>query len=267
MLDDVLLAELEVVVGRDVLLELLQGLSAQVAAVDQEQHAPGAGELDQAVAEDDGGEGLAGAGGHLDESARPVLAQRLLESRDRLRFGRPEIVDERRHLLDAGEEGAGSLAVIRGTIGGLQLRADIQPLGQSFGSVKAEHRSGAWLGVEAVGEAGFDAGRFVGERKRTVPRGQSIRQPFCVSLRLRLDTGERDAFFLRLDNTRGPSVYVEKIVGKTVARFQGKVSDRNAPIRQDVRVALIAHRPARLGEQAVDVFSGFIFGGRHFGYY
>ena len=58
-----------------------------------------------------------------------------------------------------------------------------------------------------------------------------------------------------------------KVVGKAVARFQGKVSDRNAPVRQDVRLALIAHGPTCLREQVVDVFSGFIFGGRHFGYY
>ena len=38
-LDDVLLGELEVVVGRDVLLEFLERLVAEVAAVDQEEHA------------------------------------------------------------------------------------------------------------------------------------------------------------------------------------------------------------------------------------
>ena len=50
-LDDVFLGELEVVVGRGVLLELLERLVAEVAAVDQEQHAPRAGEFDQAVDE------------------------------------------------------------------------------------------------------------------------------------------------------------------------------------------------------------------------
>ncbi len=50
-LDDVFLAELEVVVGRDVLLEFLEGLVGEVAAVDQEQDAPRAGELDQPVDE------------------------------------------------------------------------------------------------------------------------------------------------------------------------------------------------------------------------
>ena len=81
-LDDVLLGELEVVVGRGVLLELLEGLVAEVAAVHQEQDPPGAGELDQPVRKHDGEEGLAGAGGHLHQRAGPVLAQRLLDVGD-----------------------------------------------------------------------------------------------------------------------------------------------------------------------------------------
>ena len=73
-LDDILLAEFEVVVGRDVLLKFFESLSPQVAPIHQKEHAPGAGELDQAIAQDDGEERLAGAGRHLHERARPVLA-------------------------------------------------------------------------------------------------------------------------------------------------------------------------------------------------
>ena len=51
MLDVVELGELAPVVGRDVLLELVEGLPAEVAAVDEEEHPPGPGELDQAVDE------------------------------------------------------------------------------------------------------------------------------------------------------------------------------------------------------------------------
>ena len=69
MLDDVFLGELVVVHGRDELLELLEGLPAEVAAVHEEQDAARAGVLDEAVSEVDGGEGLARAGGHLDEGA------------------------------------------------------------------------------------------------------------------------------------------------------------------------------------------------------
>jgi hypothetical protein len=100
-LNDVLLAEFEVVVGRDVLLKLFQRLPCQVAPVDQKEHASGAGELEQAITQDNGEERLAGAGRHLHERPWPVLAQRLLDLHNRLRFGRPEIVDQRRHVLHA----------------------------------------------------------------------------------------------------------------------------------------------------------------------
>ena len=116
-----------VVVGRDVLLELFERLSAQVAAVHQEQHAPGAGELDQPVAEDDGGQVLPEPVAIWISARGRLSRKRLLEVHDRLRLGRPEIVDQRRHVLDAGEKGAGALAVIRGTIGGLQLRRRHSP--------------------------------------------------------------------------------------------------------------------------------------------
>ena len=64
--------------------------------------------------------------------------------------------------------------------------------------------------------------------------------------------------YLRLDDTN-----VEQIVRKAVAGFQSKVPDRHTAIRQDVNVALITHCPAGLGEQAIDIFPGFVFGGGH----
>src|SRR5437773_7073472 len=59
VLDVVKLGELAAVVGRDELLEFFQGLVAEVAAVDEEEDAARAGELDEAVNEVDGGVGLA----------------------------------------------------------------------------------------------------------------------------------------------------------------------------------------------------------------
>ena len=49
VLDVVKLGELAAVVGRDELLELLERLAPEVAAVHQEQHALRAGELDEPV--------------------------------------------------------------------------------------------------------------------------------------------------------------------------------------------------------------------------
>ena len=65
-LDGVERRELARVVRRREVGELVLGLLAEVAAVHEEQDALGAAELEQAVGGVDGGERLAGAGGHLD---------------------------------------------------------------------------------------------------------------------------------------------------------------------------------------------------------
>ena len=81
-LDVVEVGELAAVVGGGELLEFVDGLAAEVAAVDEEEDALGTGVLDEAVGLGDGGEGLAGAGGHLDEGARAVGGEGFLEAGD-----------------------------------------------------------------------------------------------------------------------------------------------------------------------------------------
>ena len=97
VLDVVKLGELAAVVGRDELLEFFQGLVAEVAAVDEEEDAARAGELDEAVNEVDGGVGLAAAGGHLDEGAAFVGGEGFLEVADGFDLRGPEI--GRGHLI------------------------------------------------------------------------------------------------------------------------------------------------------------------------
>ncbi len=91
MLDVVKLGELAAVVGRDELLEFFQGLVAEVAAVDEEEDAARAGELDEAVNEVDGGVSLATAGGHLDEGATLVGGEGFFEVADGFDLRRPQI--------------------------------------------------------------------------------------------------------------------------------------------------------------------------------
>jgi hypothetical protein len=69
------LGELARVVRRRVGHEFLVRLLAEVARVDQEQDALGPAELEQAIHRGDGGEGLAGAGGHVHQGAGLVLRQ------------------------------------------------------------------------------------------------------------------------------------------------------------------------------------------------
>src|SRR5207248_4072988 len=97
MLDAVKLGELAAVVGLDELLEFFQGLVAEVAAVDEEEDAARAGELDEAVNEVDGGVGLATAGGHLDKSAAFVGSEGFFKIADGFDLRGPEIA--LRHLI------------------------------------------------------------------------------------------------------------------------------------------------------------------------
>ena len=70
------------VVGRLEVGELVLGLFAEIAAVHQEEDALGVAELEQAIGDIDGGEGLARAGGHLNEGAWIGSAEGLFEVAD-----------------------------------------------------------------------------------------------------------------------------------------------------------------------------------------
>lgn len=79
-LDVVEVRKFAAVVGGGELLEFVNGRAAEVAVVDEEEDALGPGVLDEAVGLGDRGEGLAGAGGHLDERSRAVLGEGFLKA-------------------------------------------------------------------------------------------------------------------------------------------------------------------------------------------
>src|SRR5437870_13709782 len=112
VLDVVKLGELAAVVGRDELLEFFQGLVAEVAAIDEEEYATRASELDEAVNEVDGGEGLAAAGGHLDEGAAFVGGEGFLEIADGFDLRGPQI--RFRHLIRSQQVGKASVELCVG---------------------------------------------------------------------------------------------------------------------------------------------------------
>ena len=89
-LNDILLGELEIAVGRDVLLEFLQGLVAQVATVDEKQDPPGAAKFNEPIDEVDGGEGLSTSGGHLNQGTGAVFGHGLFQILDGFDLSRPE---------------------------------------------------------------------------------------------------------------------------------------------------------------------------------
>ena len=90
VLDVVQLGELAPVVGRAVLVELLERLAAQVAAIYQEEHAFGFGKLDQPVNETDCRVGLARPGSHLDQGTGLIPGEGLLQIVDGLHLRQPQ---------------------------------------------------------------------------------------------------------------------------------------------------------------------------------
>ena len=99
VLNVVKLDELAAFVRRDEVVKLFQRLPAEVAAIDQKKDAPGARMFDQAIDKIDRRKGLAAAGGHLDQRARPVLGERFFEILDRFNLSEPELPgNQRRHL-------------------------------------------------------------------------------------------------------------------------------------------------------------------------
>ncbi len=253
------------------MLEFLEGLVGEVAAIDQEQDAPRPGELDQAVDEGDGGEGLARAGGHLDQGARAVFLEGFFQVVDGRDLGGPEAGGfQGRHGLQAGKEGGGQVGV-----GGFFRRGRnppwppfgkggngggvAKPIGQQVGFMKGEYRARAWNRVQAVGEAGFHTRGLVGERQWVAPGRQPVRDALGVFGGLGFHAGEADAFLLGFDDPGGLAVHVQQVVGEAVAGFQGELADGHAPGGVDVGDGRIADMPTRRDEQRIDVLPCLLF--------
>jgi hypothetical protein len=83
-----------------------------------------------------------------------------------------------------------------------------KPISQRFGFVEGEHRARARHRVEAVGEAGFDAGGLVGKRQRVAPARQPGGQALSVFVRLGFDAGEGYALLLGLDHPGSFAIYI-----------------------------------------------------------
>ncbi len=109
--------------------------------------------LDEAIGEGAGGEGLAGAGGHLDEGARPRFGEGFFEAADGFDAADADVfavVGMREgHLGEAVAEGVGFF----------------EPVRERLGTMEGEDAARARMRVALVAEVGLDAGGFVQERK------------------------------------------------------------------------------------------------------
>ena len=198
--------------------------------------------LEQPVHERDGGEGLARAGGHLDQRPGTRLGERRLEPGDGV------------HLARAQARG-----VQRGqSRERLTQRGSAEPLAQGLGPVEGEHRARARLRVPQVGEARDGAGRDVHERQLTVV--QVLEPGARVVLGLVLVPGEVHALLLALglDHPHGLSPDEQHVVrGSHLGRV---LPHRDPEPRVQVDPGLVLHHPPARRELGVDEVSGSLFG-------
>ena len=138
--DDVVqLVELAAVIGRGVRLELLECLTAQVASIHQKQHTPRTTLRDQPVRRGNGGEGFAAAGGHLEQSPQPPIADARLQVFHGPDLGRPhagavELLSQPHPALEGCRQG-------RAWFARAAPHLSAQPPAEGFGPMEAEHPS------------------------------------------------------------------------------------------------------------------------------
>lgn len=246
-LDIVEFGEFAVVVVGQIAHELLLGLLAQVPGVHQKEHAPRAGVFQQAVDGGDGGEGLAGARGHLHQGPRLALGEGAFQSFDGLDLHPAQA------LRGQGRQGlqAGAQRVRLG-----------QPGLQRLWPVEPEDLPGPGPRIANVPEPGDLAVAFVDEGQGIV-----ILEPFeaagGVAGRLFSHYRQILPLFrpLGLDDAHRLTIHKQYIIGR--AGVGGEFAHGHAQAAAEVHLLSVLHRPAGLGQHGVDFLAGFLFGRAH----
>lgn len=117
--------------------------------------------------------------------------------------------------------------------------------------MRAEHVPRLGLGIQPVGESGFDARGLVEEREGADRRLDPGWKARAVLLRLKLDRQGRSSL-LGLDHAHGLLVHVQQVVGEAVGS-QGETRARRPPGRPGgvgAKTAEAAHRMTPLGRTA-----------------
>ena len=122
--------------------------------------------------------------------------------------------------------------------------------------------AGLRLGIEAVDEAGLDAGADVLEGERRDRGIQPGRQSGGVPVRLQLDAGQGVSRGFGFHDAGRLPVDEQHVVGETVAGRHPELAHGDAAAGGEVKRLAVLDDPARLGERRVDLPAGALLGGQ-----
>jgi hypothetical protein len=208
----------------------------------------GAGKLEQAIDRGDGGEGLAGAGGHVHQRARVVVRERALEPGD----GADLAFAQR--LSGQGRHRRGQASAQRIGPG--------QPLGELVGPEEVEHLARSRQRVEPVGEANH-LRRGLEQKAQRLTALAPLEGGVGVALGLHFVLGQALALFvaLGLDHPDRLAIDDQHVVGR--AAVGGVLTHGRAAAGARVEAGLVLHEPAGLGELLVDAGACLVFRAGH----
>ena len=216
--------------------EFVLRLSAEIGAIDEEQHTTCAGVLDEPVDGGDRHDRLARAGGHLNEGTRMVGLERLFEvlyGADLV--GVEEVPLDRRKGLKARAEG-GRIGRIGGVrtlwripvVGPFWQLLGLDPLAKGLGSMELEDLTRAGMRIEVVPEDRLRAGADVAERERCDRRMEIVGEARGVLVGLNLDATDGIPFRFGFERANGHPVDEDHVVGVAFAADQRELADDHA---------------------------------------
>ena len=183
------------------------------------------------------------SGRHLDQRAGPILGERFFQPADGFDLHVPKPRgDQGRHVPQIGPQ--------------LVIAQFDEPL-KFVGPMEREHIPAARVGIEAIGEPGFNPGGFIRKRQRQPNVRNRIGQTRRVFGRLRFHARQRVPCGFGLDHAGGFAIQIKQIIRE--AAFQGKFAYRNPHAGGKIHRRVILYMPTALGELAIDFGSGFFF--------
>ncbi|SRR5258706_6405484 len=126
----------------------------------------------------------------------------------------------------------------------IQLRGFLRPFDERLRAVEGKDVAARGRWIEAIGEACFGAGAFVGKWERLAPDRIDIEQSLAVFSGLLLDANEGPAFGFGLNGGDGFAVSEQEVIGFTVAFAEGNFADGDAAARGEVYGGAVLDEPA-----------------------